>query len=270
MTVRQIVLKRAGLKVSRIAFGLSHLHHMRSSFGRNRLIEEARALGITHFDTAPLYGDGLAEKALGSSLRSLRSEVTIATKFGLMPNRWIGSLGTLGWPLHAGRSVLRRLGLIQWPKRSFSTVTFQNSLSASLKALRTDYIDILFLHEPTLADMEGNQALLDDLMKAKQAGKLRAIGIAGGQCEAIVSRFREIIDVIQIAESDWDRATFVPDFTYGAITARRVTPVSADPGVNPACASLQRALLRRPEGSVVVGTTKLSHLRQLAECSTNS
>jgi len=265
MLIRQTILKSSGIKVSRIALGLSHLHHMTSSHDRDRLIEGARQLGITHFDTAPLYGDGLAERALGRSLGPSRSEVTIATKFGLLPVRWIGALGNHGWPIHAGRSVLRRLRLLKRPKRSFSIATFQSSLSASLKALRTDYIDIFFLHEPTLADLEGNQALLDALIKAKEAGKIRAIGIAGTPCGPIVARFGNIIDVIQTGESNWDGALFVPDFTYGVIRGRRVTTSACEPGINPACASILRALSRRPEGSVLVGTTKVSHLRELAE-----
>lgn len=238
---------------------------MKSSRGRYRLIEEARDLGITHFDTAPLYGDGLAESALGSSLRPFRSEVTIATKFGLLPSRWIGSLGVLGLPFHACRALLRWPGLISWPKRSFSADEFQKSLLASLKALKTDYIDIFFLHEPTLQDMEGNQELLDGMIRAKQAGKIRAIGIAGTGCGPIVSRFHEIMDVIQTAESDWDGATFVPDLTYGAITAGRAASGDTGSGANSAGASLRRALSRRPDGAVVVGTTNVAHLRQLAE-----
>jgi aryl-alcohol dehydrogenase-like predicted oxidoreductase len=269
MIVPQTVLKGSGLQISRIALGLSHLHHMKSSRDRDRLIGEARDLGITHFDTAPLYGDGLAESALGRSLRRCRSEVTIATKFGLLPSRWIGALGVLGWPFHAGRSVLRRLELITWPKRSFSVAAFQSSLSASLKSLRTDYIDIFFLHEPKLPDLDSNPALLDSLMKAKQAGKIRAIGIAGAGCGPIVSRFGEIIDVIQTGELDWDGTTFVPDLTYGAITAGKATAGTTEATVNPAGASLLRALSRRPEGAVIVGTTKVDHLRQLAEFAAN-
>jgi aryl-alcohol dehydrogenase-like predicted oxidoreductase len=265
MLIRQTVLKRSGLKVSRVALGLSQLHHVKSHYERDRLIEEARTLGITHFDTAPIYGDGLAENSLGRSLRRFRSEVTIATKFGLLPRRWIGAMGVFAWPIHAGRSALRRLKLIRWPKRSFLHATFQSSLSASLKALKTDYIDVYCLHEARLEDLEGNMALLDCLIKAKEAGKIRAIGLAGTPCGPIFSRFGDIIDVIQTAESEWDGTTFVPDLTYGAITGGPAAGAKYNPGVNPACASLMHALSRRPEGSVVVGTTNINHLRQLAE-----
>jgi len=265
MLIRPTVLKGSGLKISRVAMGLSHLHRMNSPYARDRLIQEARDFGITHFDTAPLYGDGLAERVLGRSLQPFRAEVTIATKFGLLPSRWIGALGMLSWPVRAGRSVLRRVGLVKWPKRSFSVAAFQSSLSISLKALRTDYIDICFLHEPMLMDMEDNQALLASLIKAKEAGKIRAIGIAGTGCEPMLARFGDTIDVVQTAEADWNGTRFVPDLTYGAITNGMATANTIDPRVNPACASLLRALSRRPEGSVIVGTTKIHHLRQLAE-----
>jgi hypothetical protein len=46
-------------------------------------IRRAHELGVTHFDTAEMYGWGEGEKLLGSALAPIRDEVTIATKFGL-------------------------------------------------------------------------------------------------------------------------------------------------------------------------------------------
>ena len=55
--------------------------------GRLRLLEVAFEHGITHFDTAPLYGMGLAEEVLGRFCRGKRDAITITTKFGLLPRR---------------------------------------------------------------------------------------------------------------------------------------------------------------------------------------
>src|SRR5690606_27260787 len=46
-------------------------------------IRRAHELGVTHFDTAEMYGWGEGEKLLGQALAPIRDEVTIATKFGL-------------------------------------------------------------------------------------------------------------------------------------------------------------------------------------------
>ncbi|WP_348633858.1 aldo/keto reductase [Rhizobium sp. CCGE531] len=46
-------------------------------------IRRAHELGVTHFDTARMYGWGEGEKLLGIALRPIRDQVTIATKFGL-------------------------------------------------------------------------------------------------------------------------------------------------------------------------------------------
>src|SRR5215469_11655260 len=48
-------------------------------------IRRAHELGVTHFDTAEMYGWGEGEKLLGHALAPIRDEVTIATKFGLTP-----------------------------------------------------------------------------------------------------------------------------------------------------------------------------------------
>lgn len=56
-----------------------------TSTGRLRLLEHAFDQGIRHFDTAPLYGMGLAEEVVGRFARGRRGEITITTKFGLAP-----------------------------------------------------------------------------------------------------------------------------------------------------------------------------------------
>jgi aryl-alcohol dehydrogenase-like predicted oxidoreductase len=53
--------------------------------GRLRLLEAAFDQGVRHFDTAPLYGMGLAEEVLSIFARGRRSDITITSKFGLLP-----------------------------------------------------------------------------------------------------------------------------------------------------------------------------------------
>jgi aryl-alcohol dehydrogenase-like predicted oxidoreductase len=49
-------------------------------------IRHAHELGVTHFDTAEMYGWGTGERLLGHALAPIRGEVTIATKFGFTPS----------------------------------------------------------------------------------------------------------------------------------------------------------------------------------------
>ena len=260
--VPQTVLSRSGLRVSRIALGLSRLHRMASEKSRIALIRAAREMGITHFDTAPLYGDGLSERVLGKAVRNDRSSVTIASKVGLLPRRWIGAMGTAGWPVHAGRAVLRRAGLISWPRRSFTARTLRLSLPESLQALRTDYLDILFLHEPELQDVEKNDSLFAEMMKFKEAGAVRFLGVSGSIFPEMMARYGDVIDVIQTMEGAWQEGSDpMPDLTFSALS--RPVPAPLDSSLNPACAALKHALSRRPDGAVVVGTTKIEHLKDL-------
>ena len=73
---------------SRLGFGTSGLMGSAiTTAGRLRLLEVALDEGITHFDTAPLYGAGLAEEMLGRFAKGKRHSVTITTKFGLLPRQ---------------------------------------------------------------------------------------------------------------------------------------------------------------------------------------
>ncbi len=109
-------------------------------------LEAARAAvdaGITFFDTAPGYGDGLSEQRLGKGLEGLREQVVIATKIG--PD----SL------------------------RSDAVIT---SVERSLVNLRTDYIDLIQIHWPSREVAVAET--LDALEALKRQGKVRQIGVS--------------------------------------------------------------------------------------------
>ena len=70
------------LTVSRFVFGTSSLFNVRGRANRMALLEEAIAQGFTHFDTAPYYGFGHAERDLAPVLRR-HPDVGVTTKVGL-------------------------------------------------------------------------------------------------------------------------------------------------------------------------------------------
>lgn len=118
------------------------------------LIHEAIERGVNHFDTAEMYGPHTNEELLGKALQGRRSEVVLATKFGIVSPAHTGSKGALdGSPENCRRAV-----------------------EGSLSRLRTDYIDLYYLHrldpDTPIEDTVGAMA------KLVEEGKVRAIGLS--------------------------------------------------------------------------------------------
>src|SRR5258708_30207239 len=88
LCVSQTTLPRSGVTISRVGMGLAHTH-MLTSANRQHLIRRALELGISHFDTARLYADGMSKRGLGEGIAGIRNKVTITTKFGMLPTPFI-------------------------------------------------------------------------------------------------------------------------------------------------------------------------------------
>jgi aryl-alcohol dehydrogenase-like predicted oxidoreductase len=152
--------------------------------------------GITHFDIARSYGYGEAEQLLGDFARGKRDRMVIATKFGIEATPLARALRPLK---SAARAVIKRRkrGGAQASNTAAASaptaapkvadafhrrlaITPENmirSLETSLRALRTDYVDYLFVHEPQ-AVLKQPEELLAAIEKLKQQGKIRACGLA--------------------------------------------------------------------------------------------
>lgn len=138
----------------RLGFGASGAWGKRWFSGRKaeRLVAHALEQGITHFDTAGFYANGIAEKRLGDALRqSQSSNITVSSKVGTRTGK--GS-----------------------PVKDFSVAAIRADVNASLKRLGRDKIDILYLHGPTPEQIDGTRNVLQML---KQEGKIGAIGVCG-------------------------------------------------------------------------------------------
>src|SRR5262245_14677166 len=108
--VTSVRLARSGILTSRLAFGTSRLHYVRQR-DRQRLLGAAADLGFAHFDTAPVYGDGLAEVELGRFLRSQRDRFILATKYGIPADPIMERWGSMVPPLRIGRAFARSIGV---------------------------------------------------------------------------------------------------------------------------------------------------------------
>ncbi|CAN5842499.1 aldo/keto reductase [soil metagenome] len=119
--------------------------------------------GITFFDTADAYAEGYAERTLGKALADVRDQVVIATKFGYDIS---------------DASTANRRGQ-QERTKDFSLDTVRDALDASLTRLGVDHIDVWQLHNPRMGHLD-DDALFAFLDEARQAGKIRAFGVALG------------------------------------------------------------------------------------------
>ena len=115
--MKQRRLGTSGLTVSAIGLGcmsMSQSYGVGNDQESVRTIHQALDLGVTFLDTADVYGQGANERLLGQAIRERRSEVVLATKFGIVPGSDGTPAGVEGRPGHvrlACEASLRRLGV---------------------------------------------------------------------------------------------------------------------------------------------------------------
>jgi D-threo-aldose 1-dehydrogenase len=258
-------LAKAGLVTSRLAFGTSRLHYLWPG-ERQRLLAAAADLGFVHFDTAPAYGDGLAEVELGHLLARRRDRFIIATKYGILPDPIIERWSRTGPILRVARAVARRAGFWGYRLPTLTAAGLRDSIESSLRRLKTDWIDLLLLHEPSLGRLSSPGEILNQLKDLKNRGFIRAFGLAGAWSgiEPLIVAEPELGQVVQTAESEWPDAT-PPEITYGVITGASQSYLRNSLGADVAVKRLRGALSRRPNGVIIVSSTKIPHLQLLAE-----
>jgi len=146
-------LGKTGIEVSEIGFGTWQLGNEKD-WGKMDdreaidLVHEAIAQGCTFFDTAPNYGLGKSESIIGEALKSKRSQVVISSKCGHHIN----------------------------DEQSFEPQHLVESIEGSLKRLKTDYLDIVLLHNPPFETLTDESPQFKVLEKLKAAGKIRFYG----------------------------------------------------------------------------------------------
>lgn len=261
----RVPLLGTGLTIARLGFGTASLHHRFWRSERVALLARAADLGLTHIDTSPYYGDGLAERDIGALPSATRMRITIATKVGLYP-RMGASASSLG--VRAKRIVARAWAGAASPLADLSVQRCQRSLHESLRRMRVDHVHLLLLHEPEWTSINHHE-LLEWLCKARNAGTIGSWGIAGTR-HAIEPALRSqslLGSVVQTADSLAAReADFLSEYgrpmqiTYGYLrrpSGTSVTPKASD--------VLRAALSRNSTGTVLVSTRSRAHLSEIAK-----
>lgn len=141
-------LTRDGQKVTAFSLGGYHLGFIDTDKGAEQMIERAMELGVRFFDNARRYVDGRAERYMGKFLTpKYRDQIFLMTKA----------------PARTGDGV-------------------RQMLDESLKALKTDYVDLWQIHAiqtPEDVDNRIRDGVLDAFLEAKEKGKVRYIGFTG-------------------------------------------------------------------------------------------
>jgi len=167
----------------RLGLGCGDLYAGEQEAASTRLLKTAFDCGVRYFDVARLYGNGQAEGVVGRAFQGMRDQVVIASKAGIVP-----------WSMQTGARVRRKAlavarlapfanGFLPEPPPAqerygaFREAELIRSVEASLKALRTDYLDLLLLHECDAPDATRPKTL-SLLERLRASGKVRAFGIA--------------------------------------------------------------------------------------------
>ena len=199
--------KKTGIRVSAVGFGgwaiggTAEASGAPLGWGRTSdeeslsAIRRARELGVTLFDTADSYGFGRSESLLGIVLSRYRHEVVITTKVGVVRT----ASGAL--------------------MKDFSREHIFHAVDGSLKRLRTDYIDLYQMHNPTLDDLR-REEIQDAMEQLQDAGKIRFWGVSVSTPE----------EGIEIVKSGWGHALQVLYNILNQAPARELFPLAKEKG----------------------------------------
>jgi aryl-alcohol dehydrogenase-like predicted oxidoreductase len=272
-----VVLGQTGITTSSLVLGCARLGSVLTPSGPRESIaflQRALSLGIRHFDTASVYGQGESERLIGCAVQGRRGEVCIATKAGQRLTRAQAVAARFKTPLRllakhcfsvrAGVAKRRQAGL----HCCFEPAFLERSLERSLMRLRTDYVDIFYLHGPPI-DVLSRDDVLWCLHRIQRSGKARAFGVSCESADDAAASIRiEGLTIVQASLSPEHAPLDALGLAaqHGKAILLRLGP----PPTHAAPAAIggffqQRlsAMLRLPAvAGVIVGTTQPRHLEQ--------
>jgi len=218
------------------------------------LVNRALDLGCTFLDTADIYGVGINEKLVGRAISARRDEVTLATKFGLLPSDGAtrGAPGRIdGSPTHVAEAI-----------------------DASLARLNVDHVDLWYLHR--LDKGVPIEETVGAMAEQVKAGKVRHLGLS--EVSATTLRRAVAVHPIAAVQSEWSLWTrdpeesvlpncrelgvgFVPfsPLGRGFLTGQVRSPDDFDPS------DMRRSLPRFQGEAFVKNLELVAELRRLAE-----
>ena len=181
-------LGRRGPLVTRLGLGTAPLGNLFSTVtdaDADATVDAAWDGGIRFFDTAPLYGHGLAERRLGRALAARpRDEFVIATKVGrlLRPSSGTSAPG-----------IFTEVPDLE-PVFAYSRDDTLRSIEASLERLGLDRVDVVHVHDPDDHEAEAMIGAFPALIELRDQGVIGAVGAGMNQWE-MLDRFVQRVDL---------------------------------------------------------------------------
>lgn len=219
------ILGRTNLKIPIVSFGVMNTDSP-------DMIHKALDMGINHLDTASRYLRGNSERAIGEVLqtRGDRDKIYVATK--------------MRFARDGEKNVFLRRGNEQQPAATQENLFKQ--LEISLRRLRTDYIDILYLHSCYSPQMATYEPLMNALVKVKKQGKARFIGTSTHKDEPNVIRATVDSGVYDVVLTAYN---FVQEYRE---EVKRAIQYAADKGVGIVAMKTQGGRRLQQEGKVEI------------------
>jgi hypothetical protein len=212
MAIEYRVLGKTGLRVSTLGFGGSEVGYQAVAQKTvDKILNTALDAGINVIDTAECYADG--EALIGKAISKRRAEVVLMTKCGHAP---------LG-------SASERAGGYATP--DWDPAMLARSIERSLKNLRTDHVDVMQFHSPTLATLKDGR-VIEVLHKARERGQARFVGCSADADEAVYVVQCGAFDTLQISLSIADQEAI--DRVLPKATARGMGVIVKRPIANAA------------------------------------
>ncbi len=165
-------LGRTGLEVSQLGAGLVQIGDLslNETDQASRILGSALDAGINFLDTAECYNN--SEELIGKTVSHRRSEFILATKVGHISGNYLG--------------------------KPWTGTTVRDSINRSLVRLNTDYVDIIQIHAYDITAPPPDE-VIEEVLKAKTAGKTRFIGYSGENQDAEWAIQSGIFDTLQTA-----------------------------------------------------------------------
>jgi aryl-alcohol dehydrogenase-like predicted oxidoreductase len=175
-----------GITTSALGMGCSRLGSFLSAGGKSEALATIRLAverGITYFDTSDIYAQGDSERFLGEALANGRDRVLLATKAGRRFSNRARLAARVKRPIKVAMRVVPALKKrVQTARAQHISVDFTSeyliaALEASLRRLRTDWVDVFMLHNPP-AEVLADEGLFHRLDRLTDQGKVRCLGVS--------------------------------------------------------------------------------------------
>jgi D-threo-aldose 1-dehydrogenase len=259
--VDQIIIPGTNIASSRFIFGTASLFNVGTSKARVELLHAAVDNGFTHFDTAPYYGFGWAEKDL-SGILAAYPNVSVTTKVGIY---------SPGGEMQSSSSVFLRKAFgrfiksVSRPTIDFTVARAQKSLEGSLQRLRRSHIELFVLHDPDIRLLNTDEWLrwLEDKVSS---GQVQNFGLALTseqlkpflECGCQLSKVIQLFDSLEHKEADV-LVKYGREFqiTYGYVSSARTSG-----SMKTVEKILTNALSRNQNGAIIVSTKQVGRLGQ--------